>query len=316
VTSDTSEFHSVADAIRDGSYLQHPIDPAILGVPGLISPQERTLLSFLAARCWRPGDRIVDAGCFLGSSTRALLDGLVQNPHFARGPAPIVHSYDLFIADQATASTYLPGMGVEPGGSFEALFRANVEAQREWVAVHAGDVRTHVWSGEPIRILFLDVIWSWDINGFVMRNFYPHLCADGAFVVHQDYVYAWYPYIPISMEYFGDHFEFIGYVPLATVAFRSRKPLDARDVAVDLLHDLDPETLLLLMARAIDRFSGDLRGVLECSRASLLRYFDRTDEARILLTDVAARYKSSEGPARFARDILAHIDSGAPARVV
>ena len=109
---------------------------------------------------------------------------------------------------------------------------------------------------------------------------------------------------------FSEHFEFIGYVPLATVVFRCRKPLSADEAAIDMLRDNTPETLLSLMDRVVERFSGWQRGVLECSRASLLRYLDRNKQARDALHAVLERYRDDEAPVRFARQILSLVDAG------
>lgn len=304
----------VVDRVRNGHCASELIPARVASMPGMISMEERRLLAFVTANAWVPSTSIIDGGCFLGASTSALAEGLRRNEGF-HGERDVIHSYDLFEADAYMADVHLKAAGIEPGGSFFELFLANLGADRDVVAVHRGDVRTHEWKGAPISILFLDMLWSWDINAFAMKQFYRNLAEPGSLVVHQDYVYAWYPWLPITMEYFEDHFEFIGYVPLATVVFRCRKPLSADDAAIDMLRDNSPETLLSLMDRAIDRFAGWQRGVLECSRASLLRYLDRNDEARDLLHDVLDRYRDDEAPVRFARQILSLVDANAVPRL-
>jgi hypothetical protein len=304
----------VASRVRNGRYASERISDRVATLPGMISMEERRLLSFVTANAWDPATSIIDGGCFLGASTGALAEGLRHNKEF-HGQRGVIHSYDLFQADAYMADVYLKDAGIEVGGSFQDLFLANIEADRDLVTVHPGDVRTHEWNGSPIGILFLDMLWSWDVNAFAMKHFYRHLAEPGSLVVHQDYVYAWYPWLPITMEYFSEHFEFIGYVPLATVVFRCRKPLSAEEAAIDMLRDNTPETLLSLMDRVVERFSGWQRGVLECSRASLLRYLDRNDQARDALHAVLDRYRDDEAPVRFARQILLLVDAGAPTRL-
>ena len=306
----------IAAAIVEGRYRSEPVSSDVFRVPGMISREEREVLSFLAARAWTAHTAIVDAGCGLGASTRALMDGLTRNRDLGGNPRPIIHAYDLFRADPYMLQTVLANSRMQPGDCFESRFLENLRVDPSLVAVHAGDVRANEWGAEPISLLFLDIIWSWDINSFVMRNFYKNLSSDGAFVVHQDYVYAWYPWIPITMEYLADHFELVDYVPLATVVFRYVKPFDENVLGIDLLRELSPDSLLSLMARAMERFSGESRGILECSRAHLLRYFGRKGEARASLLAVGEDYAEFEAPVRFAREILAHIDSGAEPRVV
>ncbi len=314
MSSATSHLDWVVDRVRNGRYASQRISERVASMPGMISLEERRLLAFVTANAWDPATNIIDGGCFLGASTSALAEGLRRNKGF-RGQRDVIHSYDLFEADAYMAEVYFKSAGIEAGGSFHELFLANLGADRDVVTVHPGDVRTHEWKGAPISILFLDMLWSWDINTFAMQHFYRNLSEQGSLVVHQDYVYAWYPWLPITMEFFKDHFEFIGYVPLATVVFRCTKPLSADDAAIDMLRDNDPETLLSLMDRAIDRFSGWQRGVLECSRASLLRYLDRNDDARDLLHDILERYRDDEAPVRFARQILSLVDANAAPRL-
>lgn len=306
----------VVRSVRDRRHRRVPLSRKANQIPGMISPDERSLLAFLAEHAWRPGTCIVDGGAFLGASTRSLIDGLTRNRQLPTDRRPIIHSYDLFVANDYMVDRYLSRAGIGPGDSYLELFLEHLRPDEDLVEVHPGDVRRSIWSGEPISILFLDMIWSWDVNRFVMENFYRNLSTQGAFVVHQDYVYAWYPWLPISMEYFADHFEFVGYVPLASVVFRTIKPLEPERLCVDFLHEVDADSLMSLMTRAIERFSGDPRGVLECSKASLLRYLGRKEEARAHLQRIIEDYRRFEAPVRFAREIVAHIDSGLEPRVV
>lgn len=307
----------IAERIRRGAPETIRLTAAASQAPGMISAAERRLLAYLGEHAFRPGTCVVDAGCFLGASTRALLDGLAHHPGCSgRVPAGVVHSYDLFQADAYMIEAFLSGTGLRPGDSFEPCFRQRLGPDLDRVTVHAGDLRASPWTGPPLSIVFLDVLWSWDLNAFAMANFYRYLLADDSFVVHQDYVYAWYPWIPVTMEHFSAHFELVAYVPLATVVFRTVRPLSADDAAIDLLRDLAPETLLGLMERAVGRFSGETRGILECSEASLLRYLGRKEQARERLHAVLEQYRELEAPPRFAREILAHIESGAEPRRV
>jgi hypothetical protein len=92
--------------------------------------------------------------------------------------------------------------------------------------------------------------------------------------------------------------------------------LDAEAASVDLLRDVSPDQLVVLMSRALDRFDGEPRGILECAKGSLLRYLGRGEEARDHLSSILDQYGSFEAPPRFARQIISHIDSGAEARIV
>jgi len=225
---------------------------------------------------------------------------------------PPIDAFDLYQANAYMCDEYFAGDGLVEGDSFRPQFEANLAPDGNLVRVHEADLRESKWVSAPISVLFLDVIWSWDINRFVMEQFYTRLTPGTSWVIHQDYVYAWYPWIPITMEYFADHFEFVADVPLATAVFRCVRPLNDVEARLDLLETLDPDELVALMDRAIARFEGWPRGVLECARAQLLRYVGREAEAREQLARVLREHAEHEAPVRFAREIESHIDNGWP----
>src|SRR3954452_12269147 len=76
------------------------LPPDAVGIPTMLSKTERKLLYGLA-REYASGDAaIVDAGCFLGGSTAALLAGLRDRGAAWAGP-PLA-SYDLFRVEEYT----------------------------------------------------------------------------------------------------------------------------------------------------------------------------------------------------------------------
>src|SRR5437588_1179773 len=153
----------------------------------MLSKDERRLLYSLA-RDYASGDAaIVDAGCFLGGSTAALLAGVRDRPK--RWTGPPVASYDLF---QAEAYTLRKFFGDDPsirvGDSFRERFDTNLAQFDVPHLVYQGDITKIGWSGEPIDILFLDVLKSWEINDAVLRHFFASLVPGRSVIVHQDYV--------------------------------------------------------------------------------------------------------------------------------
>ena len=98
----------------------------------------------------------------------------------------------------------------------------------------AGDIRQERWTSGPIDLLFVDILWGWDINQHVIREFYTSLIPGRSVIAHQDYIYSFYPWLPISMEYFCEkgYLEFGDLAKWGTVLFGSKKALDqeaARD---------------------------------------------------------------------------------------
>src|SRR6266516_238746 len=141
-------------------------------VPTMLSGKERRLLYSLARDYAAEDAAIVDAGCFLGGSTAALLAGVRDRPIPWRGPP--VASYDLF------------------------RFDANVMEFSVPHVVREGDVAEIGWSGGPIDVLFLDALKSWEINDAVLRDFFPSLVPGRSVIVHQDYGWGWLLCIRIS----------------------------------------------------------------------------------------------------------------------
>jgi hypothetical protein len=98
-----SQLDSIANMIRKGKYRTQSTSKKVLRTPGMISVEERKLLTFLAAETWQRDTNVVDGGSFLGASTCALIDGLRRNPDFESDLESIIHSYDLFTADEYMA---------------------------------------------------------------------------------------------------------------------------------------------------------------------------------------------------------------------
>lgn len=317
----------IAADLRAGAHQRIRLPDELVEIPGMISGEERQLLMFAVEHAYAPGTQIIDGGSFLGASTRSLLAGLARSPRVAEIGGmdpdgaeagtlsrPPIDSFDLFRADEYMCAHDLDGSGLSPGDSFRSYYEAHLGPARHHVRVHEGDIRASAWQPAPISVLFLAAVWSWDINRWVMAQFYTRLVPEQSLVIHQDYVCAWYPWIPVCMEYFCDHFEFVAQVPLAMAAFRCIRPLDPAQASVDLLEALPADELVALMDRALARFTGWPRGVLECSKAQLLRTVGREADAREHLARVRRNHAGEDAPIRFAGEIEAQMERGEPPR--
>ena len=140
-----------------------------------------------------------------------------------------------------------------------------------YVQVHKGDLLDIQWDGgAPIDVLFVDVAKSWALNDHVMSEFFPSLVAGRSFVIQQDYVHEWLPWIHIAMELLADHFERVDEVPGSpSVAFACTRRVRPRDLPAEL-RDLPAPRLEELFDRAARQYEGEDRLILECARAVLL----------------------------------------------
>ena len=102
------------------------LPPDAAGIPTMLSKTERKLLYGLARDYAADDAAIVDAGCFLGGSTAALLAGIRDRAEKWRGPP--LESYDLFRVEGYTITKFFADdPSVRIGDSFrEQIGRAHV----------------------------------------------------------------------------------------------------------------------------------------------------------------------------------------------
>jgi hypothetical protein len=266
--------------------------PADARVPGMLSELERTLLYSLA-RDYAPDDAvIVDAGCFLGGSTAPLLAGLRDRREPWRGPP--MTSYDRFRVEAYTIPLFFADdPTVRVGDSFRGRFEARVAPFDVPHVVREGDVMEIGWSGEPIDILFLDLVKSWKINDAVLQDFFSCLVPGRSVIVQQDYGWGGEPWIAITMELLGDSVALIDGMKAGSHLFFVERPLPEGVIAGGVRR-LSENEHLELMGRAVERAEGWVRGMLELSRAKLIANQEGREAALRAVAAVEARYSDPD----------------------
>jgi hypothetical protein len=261
------------------------LPPDAVGIPTMLSKAERRLLYSLA-RDYAGGDAsVVDAGCFLGGSTAALLAGIRDRPEPWRGPP--VESYDLFRVEAFTIPKFFGDARV--GDSFRPRFDAHVGRFDVPHVVHEGDITEIGWSGGPIDVLFLDVLKSWEINDSVLREFFPSLVPGRSVIVHQDYGWGDTPWIPTTVELLRDSLVLLDWMEWGSHVFFVERPLPA-DVLQSGVGGLDLDAKLALIERAVTRAEGWVQGMLEISRAILVAKRDGPEAALAALDSIRERH--------------------------
>jgi hypothetical protein len=262
------------------------------GIPTMLSKHERRLLYALARDYARGDAAVVDAGCFLGGSTTALLSGVRDRGTRWKGPP--VASYDLFRVEPYTVERFFTDdRAVHVGDSFRGRFDLYVSGFDVPHVVHEGDIAEIGWSGDPIDILFLDVLKTWEINDAVLRDFFPSLQPGRSVIVHQDYGCGWTPWIPITVELMGDSLRLIDGLEWGSHVFFVEDELPA-DVMQDGVSGLDEQTKFALVDRAIARCEGWVRGMHELSRTELIFERDGREPALRELERIAGLYAGYE----------------------
>lgn len=199
---------------------------------------------------------IIDAGAFLGASTRCFVAGLMRNPNLAairaERPKPIV-TLEKAVISQTMMSFFarhrveIGGLG--PGDSFVDLLRAQLRGHRALVDLRIGDMMTTGQVADDVEILFLDVLKTSQLSLFTLKNYYPRLIPGVSLVIQQDYFIDKLPYIKIHQEFLNSYFEFCGEIASSAI-FRCIAPVPQE--AWQKLADggLDAETRLALCAAA------------------------------------------------------------------
>jgi len=195
------------------------LPPTLVKVPSMMSVIEKRALYGLAKERYAGRGIIVDAGIFLGASTRRFGEGIQANADFTaiqkRWPKPIV-SFERGIINPGMPAFFKRNnvnITGKPGDSFAAQVLENVKPVAKLVDLRIGDIlATALDIKDPIEILFLDVLKLPEISKFAIRKFFPLLIPGVSVVVQQDYFYERLPYIKTDQEFFGDYFVYLGEV--------------------------------------------------------------------------------------------------------
>jgi hypothetical protein len=215
-----------------------------LTAQGMLSWDERIMLSWLTEQVYSGAGEIVELGVFVGSSTVSLASGLIRNTR-AMDKGRRIHAYDLFAGEyEAQVIREQYGQEVGTDGSFLALYEANIATYRECVSLNAGDITTASWNGKPIEILFVDILKSRPTIDAVVGQFFSCLQPGRSIVIMQDYNLPRLPYSAILMEHFGDYFAYAGETTMNSVLFVNTKSIPTEMLA-DFSYEALPENLRL-----------------------------------------------------------------------
>jgi hypothetical protein len=200
-------------------------------IPGMTKMTERAYFKWHAQEEVTGTGAIVDLGCWLGSTTAAMAMGLSAN----RRPSAkdtTIHAYDCFIWDPRLGF-HSPPTRFGPyneGDSFRAEFEHVVRRWRNRITVHEGDLLQESWTGEPIELLLVDAMKSWDLATHIVREFFPALLESSGHLIHQDFSHCFTPWIPLASYRLLDYLEPVKDIPGSeSLVFRSVRPLPASE---------------------------------------------------------------------------------------
>lgn len=191
-------------------------------IPNMLTAEERQYLIWLTAEEYRGWGAVVDLGPWLGCSSAALAQGLVDG-----GRGGVVQSYDLFRWSPQYMERYFPA-GLAEGADFMPLFRQQTAAYAEFIRPEQMDLMAGRWSSRPIEILFVDAAKTLSLTNAILRVFASSLVPGKSLVVLQDFKHMPTYWIPLVFDGRPDLWEEVHDVRDGdTVTFRLRAPLDA-----------------------------------------------------------------------------------------
>ena len=194
----------------------------------MTTPGERLYLYQYARDHYTGQAAIIELGSWLGSLVAALAEGLQSNSRIDPNSVRI-HAFDNFqfypwMRDEFSRCQ-LP-IPQQEGESFLDLFTKLMKPWQSMVVAHEQDLSRPQWKPEPIELLVVDVMKSWELANAVLRSFFPHLVPGLSIVLHQDFADFSTPWIILTMHRLRDYFEHVGGVAHSgSVVFRLTKQI-------------------------------------------------------------------------------------------
>ena len=266
-----------------------------LDTPSMMSLPEKQFLFGLASRYYAGKGIIVDAGIFLGGSTRCFGEGVRSNPKreeiMRNWPRPIV-SYERAIVNPNMPLFFKKHgltLSAAPGESFESELRRNIDPVKDLVDLRIGDFMDALELDCPVEILFLDILKVPALSLRAFQRFYSRLIPGRSVVVHQDYFFEELPWIKTHQEALSDYFDFVGEIGSSAV-FLCRKEIPLA-VVHGLENELPPAEQLRLASIALHRSADPARRFfMALSKMRLIRKLEGQVAARAYLESIRTEF--------------------------
>ena len=281
--------HDLVEPKNDVVYLQQPVSSRVRDCMAMLGNEERILPAYFAALTADQPGALVELGCYLGGSSLSLLDGLSQRGCLTSSSFPALYTFDLFEATDYMVEHSLHRFGIASGESFFPAYQQQLGDWFNYVKCTSGTILDFTWPPEPIKILYVDILWSWEINQYVFDQFMRRL-VKGAFVIHQDYVYSLYPWLPVMMEWLVEkgYFCFRSFAPYSTVAFECLRSPSDLPAGFRFDSDISLERKETLIRTSASRFVGYPRTLLTLSLCALWSQFGEQEMMEKLLDEIEA----------------------------
>lgn len=229
-------------------------------VPSMVSSDEMAFFRESAARYVGKEGAIVDLGCWLGSTSIALAQGILSRGSGADNLTEKVLGFDRFVWEEWMPAQIPYGI-YQPGESFLPEARHVVrDSGGGLVELIQADLTLYEWRAGPIKILLVDAMKNENIARQITTTFFPSLMT-GGLLIHQDFKHYYTTWIHVIQYRLRQYFRFDRSVSgSATAAFEAIAPIprEAIDRATDLVSIREDEV------DAAFRHSLDLVGSGDC----------------------------------------------------
>jgi hypothetical protein len=232
---------------------------------GMLGPEERRCLFWIARDHVTNRGAIIDAGAFVGASAYCFASGL-YNSKRSRPSRLTIHSFDYFKAfdDYVVKSLSADFRTTNVGDTYLDIFEWQTGKYREFIQIHAGDFSTHEWSREPIEVLFIDIAKTQELNSHLVRQMFPALIPKHSLVIQQDFFHCWHPYIHVTMEVLSDHFQVIDpHIQWCSRLYRYSSELSQADIDKVAAYRFSYEEKLGLLHKLATRETGSMKAMAE-----------------------------------------------------
>lgn len=284
---------------------------AVKDHPSMMSAMECEILYGLTKELYTGEGKIVDAGVFLGASTRLFGHAIKANANskaiLEKFPQPVVTFEWAGLGGGMPA--FFERNNVETEGlltetSFAPLLEKMIKDVRPTTDLRLGDICAQTWDDTPIEICFLDVIKGDVINQFVFNLFMPRMIPGKSILIQQDYFIDRLPFLKVTQESLAPYFEYMGNVQ-SSGYFRLIKEIPPEVLAETInTKDVPIDKKLALIEQCADRVKFDEHRHYLVSLSKVLAYLQNRDieGARAVFDELIAANPDFQGEnAKYAR---------------
>ena len=205
--------------------------------PSMLSSEEKAFYYLLGSTLLTLEGAVVDAGCWLGSSSFYLGKGIEQNKKF--NGSQVIYAYDIFRWDKNHDQQIKKHLvSIKENDDFHFLTDKFLETLKLRVVTRQIDYsispsKIQYHSGEPIEALIVDAGKTPKLLFNILEGYLPYCIEDKAVIFFQDYrdYFCWF--IPPVVSFLNDILEPMIYLDNGGAGFRFRNKQEAKKLLDD-----------------------------------------------------------------------------------